>query len=337
MALPQKAYQLATLYSISGAATGVYLMTSVAGKYVGAVDLVSLILAFLIAVSLYLLRPEKAPWWNPVHLLLIAINGSLIFIHAIGYNAAANAFPTQQASKVTKGSLFPSFDPTPWFPPADQRIAAQNMVLTAKAVLASSDQVLTSLGDLSASIRSERSEVERRLRDERPEVERRLKEDRLRMEGRLRDERSALEERLRARGIERQRLEETLRKGVHPAERPSIERALLEVEQAEQRARAELVNYEGRAQQVLRDLAAEEQRKLAELSAKESQLTSQLRDVAAKEKRLKELEKDAAPVVQTLKQEIHMQQERLSHSVRTLEQSYAGAETYFFRARSADQ
>jgi hypothetical protein len=303
----------------------------------GAVDLVSLILAFLTAVSLYLLRPEKAPWWNPVHLLLIAINGSLIFIHAIGYNAATNAFPTQQTSKVTKASLFPSFDPAPWFPPADQRIAAQNMLVTAKAVLASSGQVLTGLGDLSASIRSERSELEKRLRDERPRLERQLKDERLRVEGRLRDERSALEERLRARGIERQRLEETLRKGVHPAERPSVEKALIEVEQAEQRARVELVNHEGRAQQVLRDLVAEEQRKQAEIDTKESQLTSQLRDVGAKEKRLKELEKGAAPVLQILQQEIRMQQEQLSHSVRTLEQSYAGAETYFFTARSADQ
>ena len=225
----------------------------------------------------------------------------------------------------------------PWFPPADQRLAAQNMALTAKAVLASSDRVLTSLGDLSAPIRNERSELERRLREERAKVESQLKEERLRVEGRLRDERSSLEERLRARELERQRLEETLRKGVHPAERPSIERALVEVEQAEQQARAELATYEGRAQQVLPELDAQERQKLAELDARESQLKSELRDVAAKEKRLKELEKYAAPVVQTLKREIDMQQDRLSDSVRKLEQSYAGTETYFFRLRAADQ
>lgn len=70
MKLPQKLYQLANLYTISGAAMGVYAITCVGGRFGAAVDLLALILSLLTAVSLYLVRPEKVPWWNPVHLLL---------------------------------------------------------------------------------------------------------------------------------------------------------------------------------------------------------------------------------------------------------------------------
>lgn len=329
MALPQKVYQLATLYSISGAATGVYVMTSVAGKFNVPVDLLALILALLVAVSLYLLRPEKVPWWNPVHALLIGINGSLIFIHALGFNSATQAFPTSPASKVTKASLFPSFDAVPWFPPADQRIAAQDVARAVEASLASSKLVHTSLGDLSAPIRDQRARLEGRLSEERPRVERELRDERLSMEGRLRDERARLEERLRGLAGERQRLEEALAKGVHPAERGSVEKALFEVSQSEQRLRVEIEASERRAQQMLAELAAQESQKLAGLAATEERLRTEIRGVIAKERRVKELEKEAAPLLQTVKQEIDTSGMRLNEAAQKLDRSYAGARLYF--------
>lgn len=259
---------------------------------------------------------------------VIGINASLIFIHATGFNTATHAFPTQQVPKVVRQSLLPDFDAVPWFPPADQRIAAQFVTRTVNEVVATTQQVRVGLDDLAAPIREERAGLENRLREERSRLEENQHEGRLSLELDLREKRSGLEKNLKARVAERQRLEETLRKGVHPAERKAVESRLAEAQQAENRLHDEIAEHEKRAQEMLEKLDAKEKRSLAELDSQEKLWKGRLEELVIKERHLKELEKEAAPILEALKQQLETSQKRLNESVQELDRSYAGVRGY---------
>lgn len=328
--LPEKFYRLATLYTVSGAALGVWVITSVAGRFglASAADIVALVVALVIAIGLYVIQPEKFPWWNPLHMVLVCINAALIFLHAAGFNTATHAVPSSPAGRAVKQSLLPSFDTVPWFPPADQRIAAEELARATKSALVSSVAVREQLSDLSAGVRRERLTVEQRLREARPALEQAQRVERAALEQRLREARARLEEELGRQTADRQRLERTLSGTVHPAERPSLEKRLAEVQQAEDRARAELAAADSRAQAERRALETKQQQSLAALGADEMRMNADIAALMSREQRLRELQKDAAPVLQAATANMAIAAQRLEESVARLDRAYQGIRGY---------
>ena len=204
------------------------------------------------------------------------------------------------------------------------------MARTAKQTLETIDSVRKLLDDLAATTRAERLTFETRLREERPKLEEQLKQERNKLDKDLSNEYSELKRQLKARETDRQRLEDSLRKGVHPNEGEAIERLLAEAQQAEKllKARLTTVAWEEHGKKMHEELEARQRPKLMELAAKEKDWKDQVDRLDAKEKRLKELQTAAAPTLGAVKQELVSSEKQITTSLQELDRSYAGVRGY---------
>lgn len=152
--------------------------------------------------------------------------------------------------------------------------------------------------------------------------------ERAALEQRLRDIRTGLEAELSRQVAERQRLEQMLAGAVHPAERPSLERQLTELQQAEARARAKLATADARAQAEQRALETKQQQDLVALEAAETRMKAEIATLVTREQRLQELQKEAASVLDAAKEQIGASARQLTESVVRLDRAYQGIRGY---------
>lgn len=129
MTIPKELYTARTLYTLGGGSFAIVAASGVSGYVFGFNPRwLGLGCAFLIAFAGLAFLPEdsnrRSRWSFPL-LVVAFFNGLLIYSQAVGINTLNQAAPPLQ---VKSAALVPVLDPVPWWPPAEQRRAARQMV-----------------------------------------------------------------------------------------------------------------------------------------------------------------------------------------------------------------
>ncbi|HXY37525.1 MAG TPA: hypothetical protein VEI07_25100 [Planctomycetaceae bacterium] len=326
---------LRTLATISGAGTGVYLVAAVATRFGFPGDIVSAAVAVFVAIGMYMASPEKLPWYNPLHYVIVLMNACNIFLFAVGVNTVNNFVPGPQfpkpariaPQKVANASLFPGLDKTPWFPPGDQTVAAERMAWAANDAIRSVTKVRTGITDLSAPIREQIGVLSKNLAGlavERPALYRQLAAERARAVQGFRDQLARLQRDLESRQQERRRLEESLSRTGNSEERSYLQSKLAEMQSVEKRLEAEIADHPRRAEKTLAELDAEQKKKMAELDEQEKTWKGELAELQSKEKALNELAKTTSPLIKGFEERLTNTENELKAALNDLNAAYIG-------------
>lgn len=162
---PKELYTPESLFSLAGSCFVVWIATGIARQHLGWHPwLVALAFSeFLALVGLATLPPEHWKRYGTLVLLSVAFcNGLLIYSQATAVNAIQTAVPSK-ATTAVEGTLFPSVDPVPWWPPAQQSQAARDAADILSSGALSAQRLGANLTDLGAPIRNEIQSLEHDL------------------------------------------------------------------------------------------------------------------------------------------------------------------------------
>lgn len=138
MSPPKELYTAKTLFTLGGASFSVLALTGAMSNAFGwRPAWLGLVFAEVLAFAgLFLFSRDER---RSLQLILVAFcNGLLIYTQATGFNTLNQGLaPTKNAKTAT---LLPVFDRVPWWPPADQKLAANELIVTTQKVVRSIDE-----------------------------------------------------------------------------------------------------------------------------------------------------------------------------------------------------